>query len=501
MASLHVRRTPHRILPDPRRVIAKSYLPGEELITGQGTRSGLLMDRILAIPEDRVLPVLASVLAEFSHRHANFEAMLESHFERVAHHVRPDMGSLSRERRLLIGAYYTHEYSIEGAALFNPSIVLAPDQVDVTGGARRVILSLRAVGEGHVSSIEFRTAVVHGDSTIAFDPVGRRVVPGKRSPLRRYDKRQFSLKLGELGVDNAVARSVIERLPARFTLSELDDSLAQLDDETTSQAIYYETTRIIRLLAASNYTATFHADTLLSERVLFPASPHETHGMEDARFVRFQDDDGAITYFATYTAYDGVRIFPQLIETTNFRSFDVSTLQGSVAQNKGMALFPRKIGGKFVMLSRKDRENLYLATSDDVHNWNESSEIARPASPWQLVQIGNCGSPIETEAGWLVITHGVGPMRRYAIGALLLDLEDPRRVLGRLADPLFEPNADEREGYVPNVVYSCGGIRNGDDLVLPYGLSDGAVGGALVSIPDLVEHLRSGPGDPPSYEP
>jgi predicted GH43/DUF377 family glycosyl hydrolase len=238
----------------------------------------------------------------------------------------------------------------------------------------------------------------------------------------------------------------------------------------------------------------FPASSRLDERVIFPAGPHETHGMEDARFVRFVDEHGAATYYATYTAYDGFQILPQLIQTDDFLSFNISTLNGFAAQNKGMALFPRKVGGKYVMLSRKDRENLHLATSDDVHFWDDVTELDRPSAPWQLLQIGNCGSPIETEAGWLVLTHGVGAMRRYGIGALLLDLEDPRRVIGRLPEPLLLPDASEREGYVPNVVYSCGALAHGQQLVLPYGFADAGIGIALLSLPELVGALTAATG-------
>ena len=253
------------------------------------------------------------------------------------------------------------------------------------------------------------------------------------------------------------------------------------------------------MLASSNYVTTFPADSQLAERVIFPAGPNETRGMEDARFVRFTADDGRSTYYATYTAYDGFSILPQLIETDDFVRFTISTLNGVAAQNKGMALFPRQIDGKYVMLSRKDRENLHLATSTDVHHWNDVVELYRPQHPWELLQIGNCGSPIETEAGWLVLTHGVGPMRRYTIGALLLDLDDPRRVIGHLREPFIEPDEDEREGYVPNVVYTCGAIVHGERLVVPYGFSDAGVAIAHVALADLLEALlASGAADPPT---
>jgi len=484
-----ITRTSHRLHHDPSRVIAKPYLPGEEIFTDTGTRAGLLMARILALPEDEVARVLGDTLDGFAGRHRGFEALLERHFALVAHRV-PDT-ALSRERRLLIGAYFTNEYSVEGAALFNPSLVPAPDQTGLDPGDIRFVMSLRAVGEGHISSIEFRTGVVDYTSRVTFDPLGPCLVTGDRAPPSGYDKASFRAKLLELDAGNEVAWAITDPLAERFTLAELDGRLSAFEREGAPHAIAYETVKIIRVLAASSYVTSFPADSALSERVIFPAGPHETHGMEDARFVRFVEDDGEVTYYATYTAFDGFEIMPQLIQTNDFASFRVSTLSGPAAQNKGMALFPRRIHGKYVMLSRRDRENLHLATSTDVRQWAEVTELHRPSRSWELLQIGNCGSPLETDEGWLVVTHGVGPMRRYVLGALLLDLDDPRRVVGQLREPLLGPEGPEREGYVPNVVYSCGSMLNGRDLVLPYGMSDGAVGIAVVSVPDLLTALRA----------
>jgi len=493
MHRITAQRTEHILRPNQRRVIAKPYLPGEELIPGGDSRAGLLMERILAIPEADVPALVESVLSNFHGRHAEFESLLTHHYGLVAHHLESRSSTLSRERRLLIGAFYTHEYSIEGAALFNPSLVLSPDQKGVKSDEKRLIMSLRAVGEGHISSIEFRTATIDAASTLTFEPLGAHTVTGHRTPPGAYDKMPFTTKLRELGADNDIARGVLERLSDSFTVVELEQSLALLDYGGPPHAISFETTKIIRLLAASSYITTFPASSQTSERVIFPAGPHETRGMEDARFVRFVGDEGRVRYYATYTAYDGFEILPQLIETEDFLSFSISTLHGAAAQNKGMALFPRRIAGKYVMLSRKDRENLHLSTSTDVRSWDEVTLLDKPRAPWELVQIGNCGSPLETEAGWLVLTHGVGPMRRYVIGALLLDLEDPSRILGRLPYPLLEPNQSERDGYVPNVVYSCGAYINENELILPYGLSDGAIGISVVSVPELLAALIANP--------
>jgi len=490
MKTIPIKRTRHRLFPDARRVLAKPYLPGEELLSPGVSRAYLLLQRILAIPESKVRGLCAEIMERFEHRHDDFAQTLELHYEQVAHLI-PEGARVSAERRALIGAYFTHEYAVEAAALFNPSIVAAPDQAGVPAGALRFLMSVRAVGEGHLSSIEFRTGLLEADGDIAMDPAGTRLVGGRRAPPADFNKARFRIKLQELGLDNALSSAVLADLDDTFSQDALDSALIALERDGPPHAISFETVKIIRMLASSNYVTTFPADSAVSERVIFPAGPHETHGMEDARFVLFTEDDGSQVYYATYTAYDGFKILPQLIETRDFVRFTIKTLNGAAAQNKGMALFPRRIDGKYVMLSRKDRENLHLAWSDDVHHWADVTELLRPQEPWELLQIGNCGSPIETEAGWIVLTHGVGPMRRYAIGALLLALDDPRKVIGHLTTPLLEPDEDEREGYVPNVLYTCGAIAHGDALIIPYGFSDAGIGIARVAIADLLSALTS----------
>ncbi|HEX5420279.1 MAG TPA: glycoside hydrolase family 130 protein [Gammaproteobacteria bacterium] len=489
MKEIQIKRSRHRLLPDARRVLAKPYLPGEETLLPGPSRAHLLIARILAIPEAQVKALNAEILERFEGRHRRFSRMLEQQFETVVHHI-VDAASLSADRRLLIGAYFTHEFAVEAAALFNPSIVLAPDQRGLANGAQRFVMSLRAVGEGHLSSIEFRSGVLDADGGIVIDDPGTHLVGGRRASPSHFEKSHFRAKLVELGAINELSASVLARLAPQFTIEELEASLSTLDARGPSHALWFETAKIIRVLASSNYVTTFPADSQLAERVIFPAGPNETRGMEDARFVRFTDADGGIKYYATYTAYDGFEILPQLIETEDFVRFTISTLNGAAAQNKGMALFPRTLAGKYVMLSRKDRENLHLSISSDLHYWDDVTELYRPQHPWELLQIGNCGSPIETEAGWLVLTHGVGPMRRYAIGAMLLDLDDPRHVIGHLAEPLIEPEGDEREGYVPNVVYTCGAIVHADQLIVPYGFSDAGVAIAQLPLSDLLEALR-----------
>ncbi len=490
MGQFQVERLQQRLMPQQRRVLAKPYLPGEEVLLSGRSRAAMLMERILAIPESEVSSLLAAVLASFERRHRDFRGILLRHFELVATRFVTD-APLSSERQLLIGAYFTHEYSTEAAALFNPSIVPAPQQEGVSPGELRFVMSLRAVGEGHLSSIEFRSGLLGPNGEISFDELGPYLVGGQRTSPTHYDRRLFATKLDELGAANDLAQSVLRQLPERFTLIELESALSVLEAHGPPPAIWFETVKIMRVLAASNYITTFPPDSQLSERVIFPAGPNETRGMEDARFVRFVDDDGTAKYYATYTAYDGFQILPQLIETDDFVTFSISTLHGAAAQNKGMALFPRRVGGSYVMLSRKDRENLHLVSSSDVRYWNEATELSKPTKAWELLHIGNCGSPLETEAGWLVITHGVGPMRQYVLGALLLDLEDPSKIIGQMAEPLLSPNANEREGYVPNVVYTCGALIHAGKLILPYGFSDHGVCAAVIPLGDVLAELSA----------
>ena len=488
---LRVTRTLHRFLPDPQRAILRPYLPGEEGPVEGRSRVECVLDRILALPEEEIPAVWERIRAAFSSRHRDFESVLADHFRLVSHRLERTE-RLSPERERLIGAYFTHEYSIEGASLCNPSLVPAQDQSELPGGALRFIMSLRAVGEGHLSSIEFRSGVIESDGKILFEPTSPFVSSGRREANPSYSKAVFALKLEDLGVWNEVSQSILDSLQERFSLEELSSAVASVQSTQISRTMSHATLARIHWLATSNYEVTFSADSPISERVIFPSSPTESHGMEDARFVRFVEDDGSDRYYATYTAFDGQKILPQLIETADFVEFRVLTLNGARAHNKGMALFPRRIRGRFAMLSRHDNENIHFLTSDDIHLWNHGDPLQAPSNAWEFIQIGNCGSPIETEAGWLVLTHGVGPMRRYTIGAMLLDRDDPRRVIGRLAEPLLEPEWDERDGYVPNVVYTCGAIVHNGRLILPYGFSDTGTGIATTPLDELLSRLESG---------
>jgi len=384
------------------------------------------------------------------------------------------------------------EYSIESAALFNPSIVPHPDQSQLDKGSLRFIMSFRAVGEGHISSLVFRSGCLDQDNTIIFDPISEYVETPDLHVDPIYDRHLFQLKLKEMDACNEITAYLLDRLPESFAYNELKDRIRALASQPVfSEARQNETFEIMYWLSNSNYEMSFRPDDRISERVIFPVSENESKGIEDARLVRFIDDNGEVTYYATYTAYNGFNILPQLIETKDFIKFNVLTLNGKAVQNKGMALFPRKIRGRYVMLARQDGENNHIMFSDNIHFWQESRVIQEPTRPWEFIQIGNCGSPLETSEGWLVLTHGVGPMRQYCIGAMLLDLDNPARIIARLEEPLLAPREEEREGYVPNVVYTCGAIIHNDELVIPYAMSDVMSGIATVGVSDLINSMRA----------
>ncbi len=486
--SLDVVRTDVHLKPDPTRVLFRPFDPATQ------QQAVKVIARICALSDAQVETELAQVLIEFKGRHVDLTQFLLNRFRGVKHLMLTDL-PVSKERQLLIGAYFTQEYSLESSALFNPSMVWHPDQSGLARGERRFVMSLRALGEGHLSSITFRSGVVDTLGAIRLDATTPYVVAPEIHPNPVYDKALFEKKLFELGLLEGFARSVLAELNETFTLRELEDKVQlRVQHSRAGDRDYNALANGILGLAQANYELSFARDQALSERIIFPTTRTERKGIEDARFVEFRDEQGAPMYYATYTAFDGEVIFPQLLETRDFLQFKISTLNGPAVQNKGMALFPRKINGFYAMLSRQDNENIYLMFSDMLHFWYTKQLLLRPSFSWEYVQLGNCGSPIETEAGWLVLTHGVGAMRKYAIGAILLDLHDPTRVIGRLREPLLSPNDNEREGYVPNVVYSCGGVVHGDRLILPYAMSDYASGIATVGLDGLLETLlRNGP--------
>ena len=415
--------------PDPSRVIVRPFKPATEprdLNPTDKTRANHIVDRVLALDSDTVALQLADVLENFQGRHRN---LLET-FEARADEMEPAFathGAFSKSQRQLVGAYFLNEYSFEASALFNPSIVPHPDQSGVRDGAVRFILSLRAIGEGHVSSVTFRTGTIAANGSLAVDPAAR-----------------------------------LASMPQiRHSASGQDGDCVEL---------------------------VFKPEEDLSERVIFPVTESQSNGIEDARFVAFSDG-GRTTYYATYTAYSGRAIRSELIETTDFLSCRLTPLAGAASYNKGMALFPHKLDGKYAMIARQDNENLYLIYSDDLYRWDGGQAILKPQFPWEFVQIGNCGSPIELDEGWLLLTHGVGPVRKYSIGAALLDKRDPSKVLARSREPLLRPAPSEREGYVPNVVYTCGAMRHNDMLILPYAVSDTFSNFATIKISALLQAM------------
>jgi predicted GH43/DUF377 family glycosyl hydrolase len=477
---MDVKRTGIILKPSNTRVVIRPFEVTSE------TRIEKIIARISSLPEGEVECLLEKVMRDFRERHQRTREFFLHRFEQVRKHSLTDH-PLSENRRLLIGSYFTQEYALESAALFNPSMVWHPDQSGLPAGARRFVLSLRATGEGHISSITFRSGVIDAESRIRMDEPTRFVAAPDQVPNALYDKAMFHRKLTELGINGPLTDQVMAALGDQFTLGDLERTLRTvLKSNRTRQREFEPVAHTMLVLAKANYEIRFDAKLNVSERIIFPSSPTETNGIEDARFVRFTHDNGGTCYYATYTAFDGRVTLPQMLETDDFLHFKVSTLNGPEVRNKGFALFPRMVNGQYAMLSRQDNENIYLMYSDQPYFWHAKELIARPTYPWEFVQIGNCGSPIETEAGWLVLTHGVGSMRKYALGAILLDRADPARVIGRLEAPLLEPNANEREGYVPNVVYSCGALVHGRDLVIPYAMADYASTFATVRLDDVL---------------
>ena len=482
---MNLQRSDVSIEPDRHRVVARPFIPGfVGTLDYLGSRVDQIVDRVLALSSSEAGELLAHAHAAFGRRHRDLEARWEAHFLEALPHS-PRLDSIQGELRALIGAYFTQEYAFEAAALCNPSIV--PNPAWAGENDLPFIMSARAIGEGHISSIEFRTGTVTEAGAVALDDIGPLVTTARRTSVV-YQRPSFAAKLEELGADRQIANPILANLPEKFTYDDLAAVLPSLEVQAAYPVSAFETIRLIHWLASSNYRLEF-SDGPLSERLIFPAGPSDSRGMEDARFVKFVDDDGSVTYYATYTAFDGFQILPQLIQTSDFLAFDINTMSGESARNKGLALFPSKIDGRYAALSRHDRERLYLSYTDDIRSWESSVLIYEPRAGWEAVQVGNCGSPIETEQGWLVVTHGVGPMRRYCLGAVLLDRKDPSQVLGRLAQPFLEPADSERDGYVPNVVYSCGGLVHGGNLVLPFGIADHRISFAIVPVADLVDAM------------
>jgi predicted GH43/DUF377 family glycosyl hydrolase len=417
--------------PDPARVVVRPFKPATEprdLNPTDRTRANHIVDRVLQLDAETAAQQLADVLENFEGRHRNLLDIFEARADEMEEAFQPH-AKLTQIQRRLIGSYFLNEYSFEASALFNPSIVRHPDQSGVPENSCRFILSLRAVGEGHISSLTFRSGIIAADGNVSIDPPARL----------------------------ASVPKIISRVSG-----PLGDTVDMV----------------------------FRADEELSEQVVFPITQSQSNGIEDARFVEFIDE-GQRTFYATYTAYNGRAICSELLETPDFKSFRMTPLSGSVTRNKGMALFPRKISGRYAMIGRQDNENLYLIYSDDLHTWNGGQCILQPEYPWEFVQIGTCGSPIELDDYWLLLTHGVGPVRKYSIGAVLLDKKDPSKIVARSREPLLRPEPTEREGYVPNVVYTCGAMRYGERIILPYAISDTYSNFATIKIAALTQAIAN----------
>jgi beta-1,2-mannobiose phosphorylase / 1,2-beta-oligomannan phosphorylase len=478
-----------KFLPDATRVIARLFYIDDQ-------RALSILRSVLNMPEKDASLALSQVLKDFSIRHRNISKIFEKHFNKISYLLEQldiDKELLDYSKKILIGSYFTMEYSIEAAAFFNPSMVEHPDQSETSTGEKRVIVSFRATGEGHISSIVFRTGVLDKNNNLVIEPVGKMLEEAEHIRRHIYTKETFRSKLEEMQEFHTIIPPdlILDKLNEKFTYSELRNCI-----EEARKTLHLASDKDILFnqiiwLASSHYELQFSYDTHISERVIFPVSANEKNGIEDARFVKFIDDDHKAIYYATYTAYNGNAILPKMLDTRDFYHFRILPLHGEIVQNKGMALFPRKINGKFAMLCRLDGFNNYIAFSDNITVWREAKLLQQPKFPWEFIQIGNCGSPIETSEGWLVMTHGVGPMREYAIGASLFDLNNPEKEIGRLKSPLIIPNIHEREGYVPNVVYSCGSMIHNEDLIIPYAMSDYASTYATVNLREILTELKN----------
>ncbi|MCD6586684.1 MAG: glycoside hydrolase family 130 protein [Desulfobacteraceae bacterium] len=480
---LKVKRKRQKFAPDSSRVIIRFFRPGDQ------NHQKNVINRVCSLSEEKCRQVLKSVRLNFSDRHKNLDDRLIMHYQRIENMIdKPE--SLSAEHKQLLAFHFTKEYSIESVAFCNPSIVPHPDQDNLPEGAMRVILSFRAIGEEHISSLTFRSGVLDKNNIFIMEPISPFVETSTLEENPTYKKSAFIMILEDVLRHKSLVNNIFDKLPDKFQFDDLKERIQAVLLELDVSDAELEAIDRIYWIARSNFVKCYRSETLLSERVIFPTGQNEIKGIEDARFVRFTDDDGAIRYYATYTAYNGQNILPVMLETRDFLKFKILSIYGKAVKDKGMALFPRKINGKYMMISRQDGENLFIMTSDHLHFWDQMQLLKLPRFPWEFVQIGSCSSPMETEKGWLLLTHGVGAMREYCIGAILLDLNDPTRIIGELEEPLIVPNEYEREGYVPNVVYTCGAIIHNGVLVIPYAISDTSSGIATIQLSDLLDRMN-----------
>ncbi len=474
--------------PDPARVVARLYLPGEELHRAR-SRASQVVDRVMSLAEEEVERLAAGLLRDFGDRHHDYQGLLRRNASNVSAHLE-EAHELTAARTLVLGATFTAEYATEAAGLCNPSAVLSPDQGGLRAGQARVALSVRGIGEGHISSIGFCSAVVGPGAQWTFEP---RLLPASTADITAatWHKTHLYAVLADQGHLDELAEAVLHALPAEVGAVDLERALANAHRDLLGRGGSAATVDLLRKVVSSAYNASFARDTDLGQRILSPSADEESNGMEDARFTRFTDDDGTAEYRATYTAYDGRQIAPRLLISSDLRVFRAHRLAGPAARNKGMALFPRKVHGQHLALCRTDGENTSLASSADGYVWDRPVILQEPSAPWEMLQVGNCGPPIETDQGWLVLTHGVGPMRVYVIGAMLLDLDDPTHVVGASRTPLLSPGQDEQDGYVPNVVYSCGAFLHDGLVWIPYGIDDGRIGVAYAPLGEVLAELSS----------
>jgi len=475
-----------KFTPDSSRVVARFFMNGD-------FRTQKLVSRIMDMDDKQVMLALEHTLREFASRHRNISRLFVKHcghIQGIIEGMHINYAGLSEERKMLIGSYCTMEYSIESAAFFNPSMVEDFDQTYLERGEKRVIISFRATGEGHISSIVFRRGILDKNDDLHVMKIGDHIDKAEISHKKLYNKKRFIRKMSEMQIPDKYSTSIMQDLSDKFEYDSLKDAVGKVLGDPSISAERRMALEEMTWLVDSFYDVQFKHDSDITERVIFPLSGSESRGIEDARFVRFVDDDKAEKIYATYTAYNEHTILPKLLSTEDFYTFRVMPLHGNGAQNKNLALFPKKIKGRYAMLARVDGVNNYLMYSDWPTIWNNPVIIQEPRYPWEFVQIGNGGSPLWTEEGWLVISHGVGPMRRYCLGASLFDLDDPSKEIGRLEEPLLSPREDEREGYVPNVVYSCGSIIHNTSLILPYAVSDYSATYGVVNLVELLDELR-----------
>jgi predicted GH43/DUF377 family glycosyl hydrolase len=474
---MKINKTSIKIFPSANAVITQFLnLPGESRVKN-------IIEKIKRFTEAGTNESLADVIKNFSGRHRNIEKIFLENFGKVNMQLSNQLNSFSQERKLLTGSFFTKEYSIQAAALFNPSIVAHPNQHDLKPGELRFIMSLRATGEGHISSIVFKTGIIDDRSNIFLDETPQYFTPLKKNNEAVYNK-DFIKKRLSFFPDSVL--KILGKLPDDFTANEALDYIKNnfSDDDVFSSV------KILEEIFDTNYELKSTSQSCLDEKVIFPNSEAESMGMEDARFVKFDDENGSC-YYGTYTAYDGKQIKTQLIETKDFDIFKIRTLYGAAISDKGMALFPQKVNGKYVMIARQGGEKISIMFSEDLYFWNDYRLLMKPKYEWELVQLGNCGSPIKTDKGWLLLTHGVGAMRTYVISAILLSLDNPSKIIARLKTPLIKADEAEREGYVPNVVYTCGFLRHGNTLIIPYAVSDSATAFATIDLNELLDEMKN----------